>query len=71
MMKKINEIYQSRKNRESHPDGIFDNGDRWYPSTKERQNCCDFIRAPSRNYPYSLMSYCRTKKHIKNLVENQ
>lgn len=71
MNERINTIYESRKTRNSHPDGTFDNGGRWYPSESEHCPCCESIRGPSRNWPYSLMVHCRSKKHIKNLVAKQ
>jgi len=59
--------FRDRKNRNSHPAGKFDSGGRWYPATEERQDCCDGIRTPSRAYPYSLMTHCRTVGHVAKL----
>jgi len=59
--------YFSRQNRESHPEGNFDNKARWYPCEGEERGCCSNIRRPSAAYPYSLMLHCRTMKHIANL----
>lgn len=67
----IDHIYRERKERKDHPDGSFDNGGRWYPDEDERCHCCSGIRSPSRAFPYSLMSHCRSKKHVKNLVDKQ
>lgn len=63
------QCYLDRKDRLEHPEGKFDRASRWYPSDQEEQDCCKDIRRPSRNYPYSLMLNCRTKKHIANLYE--
>jgi hypothetical protein len=52
-----------------HPDGTFDEGGRFYPSEKERRDCCADIRAPSRAFPLSLMKHCRTVKHIAKLYD--
>lgn len=61
------EEYIARKTRKSHPDGDFDNGMRWYPSKDERCECCDYIREPSRTWPYSLLLHCRTIGHVAEL----
>ena len=60
-------IYLNRKNRLSHPDGDFDNAQRWYPSKSEHRDCCDEIRSPSRAYPYSYMTHCRSLEHVAAL----
>lgn len=65
----IKTIYERRQARIEHPSGRTDNGGRWYPSDDEHCDCCNMVRQPSRAYPWSLMVHCRTKKHIKNLVE--
>jgi hypothetical protein len=61
--------FNARQERQSHPEGRFDNGDRWYPSVDERCECCESIRSPSRGYPYSLMLHCRTAEHLANLFQ--
>jgi len=61
------EEYQARQSRQKHPDGTFDNGGRWYPSAEEEQVCCRRIRTPSRRWPYSLLTHCRTLRHIAKL----
>lgn len=66
---KVNNVYEMRKERMTHPDGKFDNGGRWYPAVGEKCDCCRSIREPSRAYPYSLMVHCRTKVHIKNMLK--
>ena len=53
-----------RRYRISHPLGRTDNGGRWLPSDAERCDCCDGIREPSRSWPYSLMTHCRTADHM-------
>ena len=59
--------YLDRRDRRKHPQGRGDNGGRWYPSEEERQACCEAIRTPSRAYPWSYMTHCRTMPHIANL----
>lgn len=59
--------YIQRQRRESHPAGKFDRGGRWYPSDEERQSCCSVIRSPSRSWPWSLMTHCRTVEHVARL----
>ena len=54
----------SRKLRVSHPSGKSDSGGRWYPD--EELSCCKFIRSPSRSYPYSYMTHCRSADHVAN-----
>ena len=61
------EEYKARQKRSRHPDGRFDGGGRWYPSQSEEQECCLHIRQPSRAYPYSLLTHCRTIQHIAEL----
>lgn len=61
----ITSVFESRKNRDSHPFGSTDNGGRWYPSEYEQASCCKAIRSPSRAHPYSYMVHCRTKKHVE------
>lgn len=65
----IDRIFNARQSRRAHPSGKFDNAKRWYPSEDEECDCCGHIRSPSRSYPFSLMVHCRTKTHIKKLVE--
>jgi len=59
----INE-YESLQSRKTNPSGAFDDAGRWYPNESEKCDCCDTIRSPSRKWPYSLMTHCRTLKHI-------
>ncbi len=57
----------ARKDRDSHPDGKFDNAGRWYPSDDEWTPGCRYVREPSRAWPYSLMQHCRTAEHVAEL----
>ncbi len=59
--------YLDRQKRESHPEGSFDNAQRFWPSDEERRDCCDDIRPPSRTYPFSLIKHCRSAEHVANL----
>ena len=58
----INEVYKMLKSREIHPTGNFDKGGRWYSREIE---FIEGIREPSRAWPYSQMTACRTKKYVK------
>jgi hypothetical protein len=51
------------------PSGKTDSGSRWSPSDEEQCSCCGSIRSPSRAYPWSLLKHCHSKKHIKNLIQ--
>jgi len=59
--------YEARRVRRSHPKGKTDNGGRWYPAESERCPCCNRGRSPSRAWPWSLMTHCRTALHVANL----
>jgi len=59
--------FLSRQDRTSNPDGTFDKAGRWYPSDSERCDCCTAVRGPSRAYPYSYMTHCRTAAHVAKL----
>lgn len=64
---RIEEAYQEwlrLQNRDQHPEGKFDNGGRWYPSSEEQQECCGAIRSPSRAHPYSYLVHCRSLEHV-------
>ena len=56
-----------RRDRTAHPQGKFDNAGRWYPSESETCACCSSVRGPSRAYPYSYMTHCRTMAHVASL----
>ena len=65
----VNEEYEDRQARVIHPEGSFDRQSRWYPDEqREEAMCCNAIREPSRNWPYSLIKHCRSKKHLKHLA---
>ncbi len=66
-LEKAAQEYINRKNRDSHPSGVFDKARRWEPDADEWCECCDYIRSPSRTYPFSLMVHCRTIQHIAHL----
>ena len=63
----IAQEYFDRQSRKSHPDGSFDKAGRWYPSDSEECECCKSIRGPSRSYPYSYMTHCRSVEHVAHL----
>lgn len=48
-----------------YPMGSKDNGGRWYPSKIEKASCCENVRSPSRQWPWSLWEHCRTQKHVR------
>ena len=50
------------KERKTNPEGNFDSGGRWYPS--RLCDCCHAIRNPSRAWPFTLMTHCRTAAHV-------
>ena len=57
----IKEVYQMLKNRDIHPSGEFDKAGRWSSDNSDLIN----VRTPSRAYPYSEMTACRTLKYTK------
>jgi glycosylphosphatidylinositol transamidase (GPIT) subunit GPI8 len=66
----INTVYMALKERDIHPDGTFDNKNRWYPSADEDIDITNSVRSPSAAWPYSYLTACRTKKHVKTLLEH-
>ena len=54
--------YLDLKSRKTHPLGVFDKAGRWGPN--KQLECCKGIRTPSRKWPYSLMTHCRTLAHV-------
>ena len=56
--------YYRYKIKHDSPLGNYDAQGRWYPSEIEKADCCDSIRNPSKNWPYSMRDHCRTVKHI-------
>jgi len=66
---KVKEMYEDRKNRDTHPEGEFDGKQRWTPDKySEEAICCYSIRTPSASWPFSLIKHCRSKKHLKHLA---
>jgi hypothetical protein len=61
--------FMDRQLRTENPSGYFDNAKRWYPHETEECKCCSYIRTPSRAYPFSIMTHCRTVNHIANLYK--
>lgn len=63
--------YEARRDRQVNPEGKFDGAGRWYPSqTEDADGSIERThRSPSRAWPYSYMTACRTRKHVKALVE--
>jgi hypothetical protein len=59
--------YLLRKWKRAHPKGHTEKGMKWYPVDEENQDCCKSIRQPSRAYPWSLMTHCRSLTHVANL----
>lgn len=57
----LKEVYQLLQKREIHPSGTFDSGGRFYAAHVDLIN----VRAPSRKWPFSHMSACRTLKYVK------
>lgn len=47
-----------------HPSGHKDSGGRWYPETE--YDCCKSIRSPSRAFPWSYYTHCKSAIHIAN-----
>ena len=60
-------VYLDRQDRVAHPTGRFDKARRWYPDTAEECECCARIRRPSRHWPWSLLTHCRTAVHVAHL----
>ena len=58
--------YLLRRDRVDHPNGHTIKS-KWYPSDPESQSCCNSIRQPSRAYPWSLMTHCRSILHVSQL----
>jgi len=61
----IKNVYQQLKDRKIDPSGSFDNGGRWYAEHKDLIN----VRTPSRRWPYSELTACRTLKYVKAVAE--
>ena len=61
----IKEVYQELKDRVINPAGTFDKGGRFYAENADLIS----VRTPSRAYPYSHMTACRTLKYCKKVAE--
>lgn len=61
----LKEVYQLLQDREIHPSGRFDNGGRFYAVHVDLIN----VRSPSRKWPFSHMTACRTLKYVKAVNE--
>lgn len=57
----------ARRDRQENPNGEFDKKGRWFPSEDEKRDCCR-VRYPSRAFPYSYMTHCRSLKHVAQLM---
>lgn len=66
-VKKAAQEFEDLRDRKSHPEGKFDNAGRWYPA--EYCPCCNNIRSPSRAYPYTLLTHCRSAAHLAYVYE--
>lgn len=68
------ETYFRRLYRQEDPSGSFkeyvgDGLPPWFPSNEERLHCCNRVRTPSRVYPLSLNTHCRSIEHLANLYD--
>lgn len=66
--------YLRRLYRQEEPAGSFkeyvrDGLPPWFPSDEERFHCCYRVRTPSRAYPLSLNTHCRSIEHLANLYD--
>jgi len=60
----IREVYELLRDRDIHPSGAFDNAGRWYAKNSNLIS----VRTPSRRFPYSELTACRTLKYVKAVV---
>lgn len=60
--------YARRQERSEHPEGTFDNARRWYPTAEEDCGVTKWARDPSRSFPFSYMSACRSLDHCEDLL---
>lgn len=60
----ISTVYAELKSRQLHPSGKFDNAGRFWAANDDLID----VRSPSRAYPYSQMTACRTKKYVTKVV---
>jgi hypothetical protein len=61
-------VHGAMLNRQIHPQGDFDNQGRWYPSLAQSAGEMT-VRSPSKHYPYSYMTACRTLKHTRRVAD--
>ena len=61
--------YARRQERSEHPDGAFDSARRWYPTAEEDCGVTRWARCPSRAFPFSYMSACRSLSHCEDLLD--
>jgi hypothetical protein len=62
----IANLFIALKEREENPEGSFDKAGRFYLENKF--DCCDYIRTPSRRWPYSEMLHGRTLEHAASEI---
>ena len=70
-MAAITSKYEARKAGKDRPGGTSGKGNKWYPSEAEHCACCDYVRPPSRAYPWSYYKHCFTRKHIQQLIHKE
>jgi hypothetical protein len=63
--KRIYDVYVLLRSRTIHPSGNFDSKGRWYSSNNDLID----VRQPSKAYPYSQMTACRTLKYVKAVAK--
>ncbi len=58
------QYYMALQSRKTHPKGhsVASTSSAWYPD--HPLPCCETIRRPSRAYPWSLMTHCRSMVHV-------
>jgi hypothetical protein len=64
----IKKYYEDRQSKKLFPWGNF-RSCKWLPFGEEKLECCKKVRLPSRNFPYSYLTHCKTLKHIKKLFD--
>ena len=61
-------LYLIRRDRWDNPEGCFDNAGRWYAHGRDAAVMAP-CRTPSRAWPYSEMTSCRTLHHCARYYE--
>ena len=61
----IKEVYLMLKYKEINPSGYFDQGGRWFSHNQNLIN----VREPSRAWPYSQLTACRSLKYVKKIAD--